>query len=486
MGKAKKQQSPKVWAFTTYFAEGFPWSIVRLFSTVFFTDIGVKERYLGYINFLGIPWNFKFLWAPFIDLFSTRRKWMVGLQAIITAIISVIALFCWFSPPHGAPSEILTITAVLLVILAFVSATNDIAIDGYYMEAIPDKKEQAAYTGYRVFAWRMAMILVKSGLIALVAYLAAKWGNVGLYKAWAVGFATAAVTMFGLTLYHGFALVDYENPDRENRTPKKIAHDFLQSFCSYLNVTPRAFAFKVGATVLGTLAYSFWGVDALTSFFPNQILIWRLGIPTVAIALFLTGLSKEIFFMLLFIIFYKIGDEVLFSMGTAFLMRELAVTKVHLAWLSGILGAAGSILGTVFGGMWIKKVGLKKAIWPLTLLMNINIWAYVWLAYAKPQATVPNELVTIAIVHFYENFASGLGTAALIVFILTTCKAEFKAAHYAIGSALMAIFSTFFGGFGGEIVESIGYMNMFIFAFALTIPAMLLTFFVKIKNAGDE
>jgi PAT family beta-lactamase induction signal transducer AmpG len=163
-------------------------------------------------------------------------------------------------------------------------------------------------------------------------------------------------------------------------------------------------------------------------------------------------------------------------------MRELHVTKGQIAWMAGLVGAIGSIAGTSIGGLWIKKKGLKKAIWPLTLLMNLNIWAYIWLAHSKPSATTMAGLGIISAVYCYEQIAAGLGNAVLIVFILRTCKKEFKAAHYAIGSAFMSLFSTIFGGFSGIIVERMGYLNLFLISFLATLPAMVLLFFVKIKE----
>ncbi|MBA4393783.1 MAG: hypothetical protein C0407_09550, partial [Desulfobacca sp.] len=194
--------------------------------------------------------------------------------------------------------------------------------------------------------------------------------------------------------------------------------------------------------------------------------------------------QEKVALVIIFIIMYKIGDEILFSMGTPFLMRELGVTKGQLAWLGGILGAMGVIIGTSLGGIWIKKKGLKKAIWPLTILMNFNIWAYVWLAWSRPQADTASGLAVIAAVHTYEQMAAGLGNAVLLVYLLRTCKPEFKASHYAVGSAIMSLFSTFFGGFGGVIVENMGYLNMFIMAFGASIPAMVLMFWVPIREEG--
>src|SRR5271157_926170 len=84
-------KKPRTWCFSTYFAEGLPYAVVRLMSSVFFTDIGMKERYLGYLNFLGIPWNLKFLWAPFLDIFGEKRIWMVCCQALLTLLIAGVA-----------------------------------------------------------------------------------------------------------------------------------------------------------------------------------------------------------------------------------------------------------------------------------------------------------------------------------------------------------------------------------------------------------
>jgi MFS transporter, PAT family, beta-lactamase induction signal transducer AmpG len=422
---------PGVWVFSTYLAEGLPYSIIRILSSVFFTDIGSKERYIGYLNFLGIPWNLKFLWAPLLDILGKKRTWMIAVQGLITLLIIGLSYSCFFAARQTDPTWILAIISLTFILLAFLSATNDIAIDGYYMEGLTDPKEQAAYTGYRVFAYRMAVILVRSGFVALAAYAAARLGGADKFQPWGYAFGAGAVTMLLLTLFHFWQLPRFEK-DRvqEGRSISEIIREFVRAFGTYFE-------------------------------------------------------QERVVLVILFIITYKIGDEILFSMGTPFLMRELGVTKAQLSWLGGILGALGAIAGTSLGGIWIKKRGLKKSIWPLTVLMNFNIWAYVWLAWSLPSASTSSGLIVIALVHCYEQMAAGLGNAVLIVFILRTCKPEFKASHYAVGSAIMSLFSTFFGGFGGVMVEKMGYLNLFILAFLASIPAMSLMFWVPIKEEGS-
>jgi PAT family beta-lactamase induction signal transducer AmpG len=188
--------------------------------------------------------------------------------------------------------------------------------------------------------------------------------------------------------------------------------------------------------------------------------------------------QDRVWFMLLFVIMYRLGDELLLSMSTPFLMRELAVTKTQMAWLGSFVAAGSTVAGAMVGSWWIAKVGLKKAIWPLTLLMNLNMWAYIALAYFKPQATNSQGLLIIAITHGYEMMAAGLGNAVMMVYLMRTCKPEYKAGHYAVGSALTSLGGIVLGGFAGKIVEGYGYVNLYLLSFALAALAMPLLFFI--------
>ncbi len=426
-GDGGRGRSPASWVFSTYFAEGLPYGIIRLMSSAFFTDVGLKERYLGYLNFLGIPWNLKFLWAPLVDLIGTKRAWMIALQALLSVVTAGVSAYCFLvsAGPGAMPS--LAPVAALFIVLAFLSATNDVAIDGYFQEGIVDPGEQAAWTGYRVFAYRIALILARSGFIGVAALVAAHLAGAGQFAPWGYAFGAAALSMGGTTLYHLAKAPRFE-AERERRRPwREVLREYGRAFVTYAG-------------------------------------------------------QERFPLVVLFIVFYKVGDEILFSMNTPFLMRELGVTKGQFAWLSGILGALGAVAGTTIGGIWIRRKGLRRAIWPLTILMNFNIWAYVWLAWAKPSAADASGLFTIAAVHLYEQMAAGLGSAVLTVYILRTCMPEYKASHFAVGTAIMSLFSTFFGGFGGLIVERIGYLDMFLLAFFASLPSMLFLFFVPIRD----
>ena len=405
------KKSPSLWVFSTYFAEGFPYMMTKVLSFVFFTDAGVREAWLGLLNFLGIPWNIKFLWSPLVDLFGTKKSWMLKVQFLLTLLMAVLAILAGFYH-RGEGNGYLSAIAFIFVAMAFLGATNDITIDGYYMEGITDKREQAAYSGLRQMAYRVAVVYARVVLV----------GVAGLAN-WFWGFGVGALTMAFIWLFHKFFLADFRSPKAQEGS----ALGFKDAFRSYLS-------------------------------------------------------QEKIILVLCFVATYKLGDEILFAMNTPFLMRELLVSKTQLAWLSGAVGAASTVAGALFSAWWINKWGLKKTIWPLTLLMNINIWAYVGLAHYKPLATTSTGIAIIAVVHGYEQWAAGLGGTVLMVYLMRLCKVEFKAAHYAIGSAIMSLGSTFVGGFGGFFVEAFGYTRLFILGFFASIPAMLMLFWIPLHE----
>jgi MFS transporter, PAT family, beta-lactamase induction signal transducer AmpG len=417
------------WVHTTYFAEGMPYMVVRILSSVYFTDIGAKLRYIGYLNFLMIPWNLKFLWAPLVDIFGTKRRWQATLQLLLGGLLCAIAALNL--PMRGSvePPALLAVAAGIFVVMAFVAATNDIAIDAYYMEGLTDPREQAAYAGSRVLAYRLAMVFVRTGLVALAAFVTAHLASGDKYLAWFVAFAAGGVSFIVLGAFHGWRLPRFEQERAFSEGPglDGVVLGFRNAFASYLR-------------------------------------------------------QDKVVVVLVFIALYRIGDEIMFSMVTPFLMRGLGVSMAQYSWLAGMVGAAGTIVGTMVGGWWIKAVGLKRAIWPITLLMNLNIAVYIWLAWARPSPATWQGILTIAMVHGYEQIASGLGSAALLVFLLRTCQREHKAAHYAIGSAIMTLFATFLGGYGGRAVEIMGWVNYFSLALAATVPSMLLLPFVPLEE----
>ncbi len=418
------------WVNTTYFAEGLPFMIVRILSSLYFTQLGVRELYLGYLNYLGLPWNMKFIWAPLVDGFGSRKGWQVAMQLVLGGLTLLIAYLSFLAGSTQDPSGYVRWIAIIFVVMAFAAATNDVAIDGYYLEAIPSRREQSLLSGYRVLAYRMAMVFARSGLVGIVAWSAAQLPGKTPHHTWVLALAIAGGTLLLLGVLHGSVLpaIGKTEPHGAKRGHIERAYRaFVEGFRTYLQQ------------------------------------------PQVAL-------------IISFIVLYKLGDEILFSMVTPFLTRELKVSTEQYAWIGGIVGAAGTIVGAMFGGWWIKQVGLRRAMWPLSLIMNLNLLLYVWLSYAKPDPQMPSGITIIALVHGIEQIAAGLGSAALLIFLLTTCSKEYRATHYAVGSAIMSIPGTIIGGQAGAIVEAIGYTNLYLIAFVSAIPGMCLIPFVPMRE----
>ncbi len=207
---------------------------------------------------------------------------------------------------------------------------------------------------------------------------------------------------------------------------------------------------------------------------------------------FLTFMDQEkIGLVLAFIILVRSGEFMVSSMASAFVV-DLGI-KNHYGWISGGIGMPASIAGALIGGWMISRFGLRRLIWPFLLAQNLTNVAYMLLAgglapyltvntgAAQPMFIGAGNLALTAGVHGFDQFASGLGTAVLTTFLMRICKSEYKAAHFAIGSGLMSLGGIVAGVSSGFIATWLGYSGMFGISFLISIPGMLLLFWVPKK-----
>jgi len=185
--------SPHVWVSTSYFAEGFPYSVVHQLAEVLFKESGASLQAIGLTSLFHLPWNLKFLWGPLLDAFSTKRQWLVSVEIAITGVIVALAA-------ATQASNVLAISSVLFIALALLAATHDIAIDGYYLEAL-DESGQSRFVGYRAAAYRIAMMVVAGPLLWCISR-----------SGWALGFMLTAAVMAALLGYHALFLPRVETP----------------------------------------------------------------------------------------------------------------------------------------------------------------------------------------------------------------------------------------------------------------------------------
>jgi MFS transporter, PAT family, beta-lactamase induction signal transducer AmpG len=484
-------KKPHIWCFSTYFAEGFPFSIIRSVSTVFFRDRGVSLEAVGLTTFFGLPWILKFFWGPLVDEFASKRRWLLATQAALAVLVTAVAFLV---PLPGS----VRLIAIVLFIGAFMAATHDIAIDGYYLTAL-DKREQAKFLGYRVMAYRIAM-LTGTGVIV----------TIGTAFSWLAAFLSAGLLLGMLTAFHYFFLPRCEAERRPFRSMLRLFARVKLLLCTGL------LAAMVAAMVMffNSARYRSWENTApiLKELnFPRAI---GLGLLLVLLLLalfrkklvgvmtrdpesfygkaFLTFMDQEkISLILVFIVLVRSGEFMVSSMISPFIV-DLGI-KHHYGWISGAVGLPASIVGALLGGWLIARFGLKRMIWPFLLAQNLTNLIYMGLAgglthylavntgAAQPLALGAGNLMLVAATHGFDQFASGLGTAVLTTYLMRICKSEFKAAHFAIGSGLMSLGGIVAGVSSGFIASWLGYGNLFGISFLISLPGLLLLFWVPKK-----
>ena len=495
-GSQKGSVRPHIWCFTTYFTEGFPYTIIRTISSVFFRDRGMSLEAIGLTSLFGLPWVLKFLWSPQVDEFGTKRKWLLITQGLLAGLILLTAFFTLHSQAVQA-------IAVLFFFAAFVAATHDIAIDGYYMEAL-DKDGQAKFVGYRVMAYRIAM-MTGTGVIV----------TIGTLISWFWAFFASGVIM---TLFWFFHFSRLPSPEIEKRPFSSLIRSLVSSrfiLCALIMgaiITALRFflassqyrAMRETFPIFNKISFSGWiGIMLFSSLIlvlllRKQIRAWILRTPDSFYAkAFLTFMDREkIGTVLAFIILIRTGEFMLSSMASPF-MVDLGI-KVHYGWISGGVGLPCSIAGAMLGGWMIARYTLRKMIWPFLLAQNFTNVIYMFLALSLSDQILMNtgatdpasigitNLAAVAGVHGFDQFAGGLGTAVLMTYLMKICLPEYKAAHYAIGTALMSVSGLYAGVLSGFMASWLGYGYFFGISFLMSIPGMILIFFVPLFEQDDR
>ena len=240
--KTRKRTSPWAWIPTLYFAEGIPYVVVMAISTVMYKRLGLGNAEIAlYTSWLYLPWVIKPFWSPFVDLIHTKRWWVVAMQLLVGAALGGVAFTL------NLPSAVQW-TLACFWLMAFSSATHDIAADGYYMLAL-DSHEQAFYVGIRSTFYRVATIAGQGILIMLAGVLEVYTRSVPY--AWSLTFYLTAALFLGLCLYHQCVLPRPASDDRRTVAAGHIAGEFLDTFVSFFRKP------GIGVALLFMLLYRF-------------------------------------------------------------------------------------------------------------------------------------------------------------------------------------------------------------------------------------
>lgn len=428
------KRTPWLWVPTLYFVEGIPYFLVNNISVLMFARMGVPNGQMAlFTSLLYLPWTFKFLWSPFVDIIKTKRWWILAMQAIMAVAFSVLTL----TLPHPTPEQLaagttpmglFTFTLIMFVFAAFASATHDISADGFYMLAL-NQKNQSVFVGIRSTFYRLANVFGNGVIVAVAGILEQKTGNIPL--AWQLTLGGSSVLLALLTIYHAFAVpkaqgdVSHISEDTANKT-KAIFKEF-------------------GRTV--------------TTYF---------GKPGVALA---------IIFMLL----YRLPEAFLIKMCTPFLVAAkevggLGMQTAEVGIAYGTIGVIFLTLGGILGGIWASRKGLRKSLWLMAACMTLPCFSFVYLAVCQPENFA---LISIAIA--IEQFGYGFGFTAYMLYMMYFSEGEFKTSHYAFCTCFMALSMMIPGMFAGYLQEWLGYQGFFWMVILCCIAPLAVTFIAEKK-----
>ena len=434
-----KKKSPISWVPTAYFAMGLPFVVLNMVTVLMFKGLEVDDKLITFwTSLILLPWTLKPLWSPFLELFRTKKFFVIVTQLITGITFGLVAFALNLS-------HFFSISIALLAIVAFSGATHDIACDGVYMSELSNE-DQARFIGWQGAFYNIAKILATGGLVYLAGYFIELNADAGLLtankRAWMIILLILSVTMILLGIYHLFAL-----PSTQSASSRKT----LRS---------------------------------------NKEVMKELG--QVLMDFFRTHIT----YYICFIILYRFAEGFVMKIVPLFLkadreMGGLGLNEKEIGLYYGTYGAAAFVLGSLLAGYYIARRGLKKTIFSLCCIFNLPFMVYALFAYFQPES---GWIICSGIV--FEYFGYGFGFVGLSLFMMQqVAPGKHQMAHYAFASGIMNFGVMIPGMLSGWVCESLGtwfdkpggYEPFFIFVLIATIPAFLITYFLPFKydNGGN-
>lgn len=405
------KMSPWAWVPSLYFSEGLPYVMVMVVSVVMYKQLGLTNAEITfYTSWLYLPWVIKPLWSPFIDVVKTKRWWILSMQLLIGAAFAGVAFTIqthfWLQS-----------TLCFFWLLAFSSATHDIAADGFYMLGLNEHK-QAFFVGIRSTFYRFATIFGQGVLVMVAGNLQVLFRGSIKYS-WMLIFYGVAALFIAVAIYHKCIL---PRPDADVNRRKVSGREIWKELCQAV----RTFIF----------------VDA-----PGEK--YRLRSEAV------TGM--------LFMLLYRMPEGLLVKVTPLFLIDKvdeggLALSPQEFGLVQGTVGVIGLTIGGILGGVAAGRHGLKHWLWPMVFAITIPDLVYVYLSYFTS-----SSLLMINFCIFLEQFGYGFGFTAYMLYLIYYSNGKYKTSHYALCTALMALSMMLPGLVAGALQEWMGYQMFFIF-----------------------
>ena len=404
-------RAPYFWVPSLYLAQGLPFFAVMHLAAIMLQARGMTNAEIGHWTApIALAWVFKPLWSPFIELASSKKKVVVLFELAGGVALALVALS--MQVPFWFAASI-----TMLAVVAICASTHDIACDGLYIASL-DEKRQAEYAGWTGTFFNAGRVIAAGGMLTLAGIVER---NSGVEVAWTVVYALLGAMMIVLGLYNMWVLPAGRNPVSVNTTAKDIAATLYEVIAEYFR--------KPG--------------------------IW---------------------ICVLFIIMFRAGEAQVQSIGPLFLKasRELGGLGLSTTELGAVYGSAGTvafIVGSIAGGYFTARVGLKRAILPLILAVNLpNIVFYLLALYQ------PTNIVIIGAALGAEMFGYGFGFVGLILYMMqVVAPGKYQTAHYALSTDIMQLGFALFKYVSGDVQHALGYQNFFLWVLACALPVAIMS-----------
>ena len=415
--ETSKGRSAWSWIPSLYVAEGLPYVVVMTVSVIMYGNLDVSNTEVAlYTSWLYLPWVIKPIWSPFVDLFRTKRFWVTAMQMLIGAGLAGVA----FTLPLD---NFLQYSLAFLWLVAFSSATHDIAADGFYMLGL-SQHDQAFFVGIRSTFYRLAMLLGQGPLVILAGFLEQR---MGVAAAWSVLFYILAGVFVGFALWHQFIL---PRPASDRPAPvsaQGVWAGFLETFASFFRK-------------------------------PGILLI------------------------LAFLLLYRFAEAQLAKIAPLFLLDETAAGGMGLStsevgFVYGTVGVIALTLGGILGGIAAARSGLKAWLWWMVAAINLPNAVYIVLSFAQPES-----LLAVNVAVAIEQFGYGFGFTAYMLYMIYVADGPQKTAHFAICTGFMALGMMIPGMFSGAVQEWLGYEWFFVWVLIATIPGFIVSGLVPLDD----
>jgi len=410
-------RNPWAWVPSLYVTEGIPYTMAMTVSVVLYKRLGISNTDIAlYTSWLYLPWVIKPLWSPIVDLFRTKRYWILLMQLLMSVSLASVA----FTLPAG---RFFQYTLAFFWMMAFSSATHDIAADGFYMIGL-SQELQAGFVGVRTTFYRIATIATKGGLVIFAGFLEGVRGNIP--SAWSMTLLVIAAIFGALFLYH-FFILPFPAGDRPAERNPSVSLS-KESFHTFL------------------------------LFFRKK------GIGTI----------------LAFFLFYRFAETQIVKILAPFLLDPtskggLGLTTSEVGIAYGTVGVISLMLGGLLGGYAIYRKGLKFWIWGMVCAMHLPDLVYVYLSWA-----LPDHFYLINLCVAVEQFGYGFGFTAYTMFMIMISEGEYKTVHYAISTGIMALGMMLPAMASGWLQEQLGYHHYFLWVMVAAIPGFVVTALVNI------